>query len=677
MTDILAQEPYTAAESPDHTAHFVDAVAGAFSPAGTLSQCIAGFVPRAPQTDMALAVAQALDARSSLMVEAGTGVGKSYAYLVPALLHGGKVLISTATKTLQDQLYLKDLPAVRAALGVTVDAALLKGRSNYLCHQRLRRAADEARFASRDAATHLRRVLWLAQASPTGDRADLPDVPDDSSVWPWVTSTKDNCLGADCPDFGECFVVKARRRAMAADVVVINHHLFFADLMLRDTGMGEILPSADALIFDEAHQLPDIGLNFAGVQASTQQWIELARDVQAAGLALARGAADWAAHAAQLHRAVREARLAAGDRTGRFAWDLMPAAATHEALQQLAAPLPLLQQPLAALAEAAPDFIRLAARCTELAGICKQLLEGTAMPLRMVEVTPHAARWRAAPLNLAETFAPFVRDTHAAFVFTSATLASGQDFSYTASGLGFAPESAVALASPFDFATQALLYVPQAARFPLPREAGFEDRVVSDALQLVRANAGGALLLCTSLKSMRTLGERLASELRNDGVDVIVQGEVSRREALTRMREQPGGNAEPRRKLLVGSQSFWEGLDLPGDLLTLVMIDKLPFAPPDDPIAKARSDAAEREGQSGFQAVSLPQAAIALKQGAGRLIRTVSDRGVLVVFDKRLTATGWGRSLVRALPPFKQTAVLQDALAFLQQSNAALGSCAE
>ncbi|MDE2048004.1 MAG: ATP-dependent DNA helicase, partial [Betaproteobacteria bacterium] len=501
---------------------------------------------------------------------------------------------------------------------------------------------------------HLRRVIWLAQSSPTGDRAELPDVPDDSAVWPWVTSTRDNCLGADCADFGTCFVVKARRRALAADVVVINHHLFFADLMLRDTGGGELLPVADAVVFDEAHQLLDIGLHFAGVQVSTQQWVELARDTQAAGLTLARGLADWAGLAASLHQAVREARLAAGHRMGRFGWDAVPHEAGAGALAQLRPPLDALDRALDAFTELAPDFARLKARTQELQRAMAQLGEADAFPLRMIEVTPHAARWRVSPLNLHDTLGAFVAQSEAAFVFTSATLATRGDFSFLRDALGVSPQHSAALASPFDFAQQGRLYVPQ--RFPLPRDEGFDDAVAAEAAQLVRASAGGALLLCTSLRSMRSLGERL-TQLLGAEVPVILQDQTSRREAVQRMREQ--------RSLLVGSQSFWEGLDLPGDLLTLVMIDKLPFAPPDDPLAKARNDEAERAGKSGFSAVSLPQAAMALKQGAGRLIRTVDDRGVLAVFDRRLTTTGYGRTLLMALPPFTRVAHLAEACAFL------------
>lgn len=634
---------------------YLAAVDAAFAPGGALAQALPGFAPRAAQTDMAATLAATLADGERCMVEAGTGVGKSFAYLVPALLHGGKVLISTATKTLQDQLFLKDIPAVRAALGVPVDVALLKGRSNYVCRHRLRQAQTEARFASRDAAQHLRRVIWLAQSSSSGDRAELPDVPDDSSVWPWVTSTRDNCLGADCPDFGDCFVVKARRRALAADVVVINHHLFFADLMLRDTGGGELLPVADAVVFDEAHQLLDIGLNFAGLQLSTQQWVELARDLQAAGLTHARGLADWVGLAASLQQAVREARLAAGHRTGRFGWDSLPHAATAQALAQLRASLAPLADALAQMSELAPEFARLQARVAELDRCIARLDEDDGFALRMVEITPHAVRWRASPLNLRDSLGAFVAQSPAAFVFTSATMSTRGDFSYLADALGVRPDRALALPSPFDFARQARLYVPQ--RFPLPRDAEFESALVDEAVQLVRASPGGALLLCTSLRSMRALGEQLTARLGRE-LPVIVQEQTSRREALDRMRA--------RRSLLVGSQSFWEGLDLPGELLTLVMIDKLPFAPPDDPLAKARSDEAERDGRSGFNTVALPQAAMALKQGAGRLIRTLDDRGVLAVFDRRLAATGYGRSLLAALPPFARVARLEQACAFLR-----------
>jgi ATP-dependent DNA helicase DinG len=637
---------------------FEQGVLSAFSANGALSQAMPGYAPRESQLSMARAVAAAFEARSSLMVEAGTGVGKSFAYLVPALLHGGKVLVSTATKTLQDQLFVKDIPFVRKALGISVDVALLKGRANYVCHYRTKRAAEEARFGTREAAEHLRRVMWLMDTSATGDRAELADVPEDSGVWPFVTSSKDNCLGTDCPDYGACFVMKARRRAMAADVVVVNHHLFFADMMLRDEGMGEILPSADAVVFDEAHQLPDIGLNFSGTQVSTQQWVELARDVQAVGQAKARGLADWAGYAASLHQAVREARLNCGSKLGRYSFEALPPDATSEAIAGMAQSLAPLQKALDQFTELAPEFVRLASRVAELAQACEALQNDESFPLRIVEITSHSARWRASALNLKDTLGKFAEGTKAALIFTSATLSTAGNFSYVSKGLGMQADGELALDSPFQFAEQARLYVPQ--RFPLPKEPGFEASVVKDVSQLVRANSGGALLLCTSLRSMRGLGEALTAEL-GDEVRVIVQSDSSKREAVQQLR-----NAQ-QKVLLIGSQSFWEGLDMPGDLLTLVMIDKLPFAPPDDPLAKARSDEAEREGGSGFQAVSLPQAAISLKQGAGRLIRTMSDKGVLAIFDRRLVSTGYGRTLVNALPPFKRVGNIEEALVFLTE----------
>jgi ATP-dependent DNA helicase DinG len=636
---------------------YTNSILHVFSNEGALAQALPGYAPRESQVRMAKAVGAAFEARSSLLVEAGTGVGKSFAYLVPALLHGGKVLVSTATKTLQDQLFTKDIPFVRQALGVSVDVALLKGRANYICHYRTKRAAQEARFATKAQAEHLRRVMWLMEASNTGDRAELADVPDDSGVWPFVTSSKDNCLGTECPDYSACFVMKARRRAMAADVVVINHHLFFADLMLREEGMGELLPSADAMVFDEAHQLPDIGLNFAGIQISTQQWVELARDLQAVGLAKARGLADWAGFAASLHQAVREARLSCGSKLGRYGFDALPPEATVDAIEALSECLAPLDKALDQFTALAPEFERLAARTSELQAACKALKDDTSFPLRMVEIGTHSARWRASPLNLQDTLGKFAGDTKAALIMTSATLSTAGDFTYVKQGMGLEADGELALDSPFDFATQARLYVP--TKFPLPKEAAlFEAGIAREAAALVRANAGGALLLCTSLRSMRNLGEALTAALQGEA-RVIVQSDTSKREAVAQLR-----NAKEK-VLLVGSQSFWEGLDMPGDLLTLVMIDKLPFAPPDDPRFKARADEVERNGGSGFQDVSMPQAAISLKQGAGRLIRTVNDRGLLAIFDKRLTATGWGRGLLKALPPFTRVQTLEEAIKFL------------
>jgi ATP-dependent DNA helicase DinG len=448
---------------------------------------------------------------------------------------------------------------------------------------------------------------------------------------------------------------------MAADVVVINHHLFFADMMLRDEGMGELLPSADAIVFDEAHQLPDIGLNFAGTQVSTQQWVELARDVQAVGQAKARGLADWAGYAASLHQTVREARLACGSKLGRYGFDVLPPEATDEAIGALHESLCPLADALDQFTEISPEFIRLAARTAELQAACKALQNNSEFPLRMVEIGTHSARWRASPLNLQDTLGKFAGNTKAALIMTSATLSTAGDFSYVKQGMGWAADGELALDSPFNFAEQARLYVP--TQIALPKDAAaFEVQVAREAAALVRANTGGALLLCTSLRSMRNLGEALSASLQGD-VRVIVQSDISKREAVAQLRHAS------EKVLLVGSQSFWEGLDMPGDLLTLVMIDKLPFAPPDDPLFKARADEAERNGGSGFSDVSLPQAAISLKQGAGRLIRTMNDHGVLAIFDKRLVATGWGRGLLKALPAFTRVQKLEDACAFLVKNH--------
>jgi ATP-dependent DNA helicase DinG len=650
---------------PEHD----DALAAIFNDGGTLARALPGFRFRPQQLAMAQAIAQAIVARGQLVAEAGTGTGKTFAYLVPALLYGGKVIVSTGTKTLQDQLFERDLPLVRDALAAPVTIALLKGRANYICHHHLERAGREDRLPSREDARHLPKIVAFARASQRGDRAELADVPENAAIWPLVTSTRDNCLGQNCGHYGDCFVMKARREALDADVVVVNHHLFFADVMLRDEGVSELLPNCNTIILDEAHQLPDTATLFFGQQVGAGQLGELARDAELAARTTARDVPNLPDAASDLLPALRKLRLAAGEVPGKFTRDLALARpAFREALDGLAAALDRLATELGHFAERGEELASVATRADECARLVARWRDGTdAIPdspeeaqewIRWIDVTPHGFQLQASPLSVAPLMRRHVEGSARAWIFTSATLAVGRDFSHYTSQLGLDHAATGAWESPFDYPSQGLLYVPRG--LPPPNSPEHTDAVVDAALPLIRASEGRAFLLFTTLRALTQARARLAAALAHEGLafPLLVQGEGSRSELLVRFREL--GNA-----ILLGSSSFWEGVDVPGDALTLVVIDKLPFAPPDDPLLAARLERLRADGGNPFMAWQLPQAAISLKQGAGRLIRTETDRGVLAICDPRLTDKPYGRRIWQSLPPMRRTREEADAVAFL------------
>ncbi|MCS6504441.1 ATP-dependent DNA helicase [Burkholderia thailandensis] len=607
---------------------------------------------------------------NTLIVEAGTGTGKTYAYLVPAMLWGGKVIVSTGTKHLQDQLFQRDIPTVRDALAVPVTVAMLKGRANYLCHYYLQRTADNGRLPSRQDTAYLQDIIRFAKITKSGDKAELASVPETSPVWSMVTSTRDNCLGQECPHYKDCFVMQARREAQQADLVVVNHHLFFADIMLRDTGMAELLPSANTIIFDEAHQLPETATLFFGETLSTTQLLELARDSVVEGLAHARDAVEWVKLGGALERAARDVRLAFAD-DGIVRMSLAQLGDGHPlfgALDAVDSALDALSTALAGQAERAESIAACERRAREL----QDLLAGWVAPdatddaagakagaeagehddpnekVRWVEVFAHTVQLHETPLSVAPIFAKQRAGVPRAWIFTSATLSVRGDFTHYAAQMGLSSRRSMTLPSPFDYQTQGLLYVPR--NLPQPSSPAFTDAVFDAALPAIEASGGGVFVLCTTLRAV----DRIAMKLR-DTIDargwrtpLLVQGDASRTELLDRFRAY--GNA-----ILVGSQSFWEGVDVRGDALSLVVIDKLPFAPPDDPVLAARLDALTKKGLSPFAVHQLPQAVITLKQGAGRLIRAETDRGVLMICDTRLVDKPYGRRIWQSLPPFKRT----------------------
>jgi len=619
---------------------------------------------------MAQAVARAITLRQPLVAEAGTGTGKTFAYLVPALLYGGKVIVSTGTKTLQDQLFERDLPLIRDALAAPITVALLKGRANYVCHHHLERTAREGRLPTRADARYLPKIVAFARATARGDRAELADVPENAAIWPLVTSTRDNCLGSNCAFHRECFVMKARKEALDADVVVINHHLFFADVTLRDEGLAELLPACSTVILDEAHQLPDTATLFFGEQTTAGELAELARDAEAIARSQLRDVPDLPDASAELVPLIRRFRLAAGDTPGKFSQQALGLRQPfREALEALAAGLDRLASEMQLVADRSEDVALVARRAETAAGSLERWqagLRGDAPDewIRWMDIGAQSWQLHASPLSVADVFRRQVDETGRAWIFTSATLAVGRDFSHYTSQLGLGDAATGCWDSPFDYSAQGLLYVPRG--LPAPNSIEHTNAVVDAALPVLKASGGRAFLLFTTLRALSAARERLTALFERDGLDypILVQGEGSKTELLLRFRAL--GNA-----ILLGSASFWEGVDVPGDALSVVVIDKLPFAPPDDPLLAARLTRLAAEGRNAFMDWQLPQAAISLKQGAGRLIRTETDRGVLMVCDPRIVDKPYGRKIWQSLPAMKRTRELADVVAFFEAAPVA------
>jgi ATP-dependent DNA helicase DinG len=646
-----------------------DAVTAAFAPDGALAHAIDGFRCRPQQLEMAQKIAEAVHAARALVAEAGTGTGKTYAYLVPALLSGGKVIVSTGTKNLQDQLFTKDIPTVRQALKVPVQVALLKGRSNYVCHYHLERALADGRFVNREDAGHARLVSRFAGGSKTGDKAECPGVPEDSTVWPLVTSTRENCLGQECPHYKNCFVMAARREAMAADVIVVNHHLFFADVMLRDEGMAELLPACNTVVFDEAHQLPETAQLFFGQGFSTSQVIDLARDSRNEGLAEARDCLDLQERCRQLEKAARDLRLVVGSEPARYTLAaLLERDNFDDALIKLENELQSLNEVLETQAERSEGLEKCWQRAGEMLMAVTHWRKGEdAGWVRWGEAHTVSLQLQATPLDIADIFARQMGGHPRAWIFTSATLAVQGDFTHYRAELGLADADTGYWESPFDYGNQAILYAPE--NLPDPNAPHFTDAVLDAAWPVVKASGGRAFFLCTSLRAMRRLHGLLEDKLNEEGLmyPLLLQGEGSKNELLDRFRKL--GNA-----ILVGSQSFWEGVDVRGEALSLVVIDKLPFAPPDDPVLSARIDAMKKAGRNAFMEYQLPRAVISIKQGAGRLIRDESDHGVLMICDPRLITKHYGKRIWRSLPPMRRTRKLADVIGFFAGETSRAGA---
>lgn len=624
-------------------------------PDGPLAEQVPGFAPRLAQQRMAEAVSAALADAETLIVEAGTGTGKTFAYLVPALLAGMRIIISTGTRHLQDQLYQQDLPVIRQALSIPVRIALLKGRSNYLCLYRLQTTEESGRLSSREQVAELRRIHKWAKRTRRGDIAELADVSETSLIWPRVTSTVDNCLGQDCPRVTDCFFIRARREALAADVLVINHHLFCADMAIRETGFAELLPGAEAIILDEAHQLPEIAGHFFGKSLSGRQLSELVRDTVVEQLQDAADFIDLRRRAERLEPCISSLRETLGVADRRAPWaEVARLTSVIEAIDALTEVLGHLRDALREAAARGKGLENCYRRSEDLAERLALLTaeSSTADSVRWFETRGRGFTLSLTPLDIAQTFQGRMATQPAAWVFTSATLAVGEEFEHFAARLGLQAYQALRLDSPFDFAANTLLYHPTG--LPDPASPHFTAALMESVLPVLAASQGRAFLLFTSYRALREAADLLKGRL---DYPLLLQGERPKAALLHEFRAH--GHA-----VLLGTASFWEGVDVRGDALSCVVIDRLPFAAPGDPVMQARIESLRQQGMNPFWTYQLPQAVITLKQGVGRLIRDVTDRGVLVLGDPRIVSKSYGKVFLNSLPPMPRTRNLERVEAF-------------
>ncbi|GLO60290.1 ATP-dependent helicase [Vibrio sp. MACH09] len=633
-----------------------------FSAEGALGKAIPGFQPRQAQLDMAEAVEKAIKEKSQLVVEAGTGTGKTFAYLVPALLSGKKTIISTGSKNLQEQLFHRDLPLMVDALGYFGQIALLKGRSNYLCLDRLSRQLVESHSNESDPTmlTQLIKVRSWSSESKTGDLGDCDDIAEDSPVISSITSTNDNCLGKECPSFQECFVLKARKRALESDVVVVNHHLFMADLAIKETGFGELIPEADVFIFDEAHQIPDIASQYFGQSVSSRQMLELAKDIEIGYRTEARDMRQLEKVATRISQSAMDMRIVFGEQHFRGNWrDAIKSDPIKNNVRRILDGLELAIEVLklvlgrSQLLDTA--FERATLLKSRLERVCDVSITGYSY---WFDTSPRHFSIHITPLSVADKFSQQIELKPGAWIFTSATLSVSNDFSHFTHRLGLQPPQQFSLPSPFDYQLQAKLCVPR--YLPEPNSPGLAKKLVTMLSPVIEKNNGRCFFLCTSHSMMKELADGFRDNL---SVPVLMQGETSKQKLLAEFMEL--GNA-----LLVATGAFWEGIDVRGDSLSCVIIDKLPFTAPDDPLLKARIEDCRISGGEPFTQVQLPDAVITLKQGVGRLIRDKTDRGALIICDNRLVTRDYGGTFLQSLPPIPRTRDLSQISQFLEQTLA-------
>lgn len=612
---------------------------------GRLSTAIPGFVARPQQITLSTAIVKAIENKSVLVAEAGTGTGKTYAYLIPCLLSGKKALISTATKTLQDQLYQKDLPTLIRALGLSVRVQNLKGRANYLCRHRIQLHAEEGQFISPTCAHDITRIHEKLPRIKDGERSELPEISEDSPAWPYVTSTADNCLGSECAFYQDCFLVKARKRALEADVVVINHHLFFADSRLKEDGFGELLPGADVVVFDEAHQLADIAVNFHGERMGTRQCRDLVDDLIREWPALDLANQPLKKLSFELDASLEKLLQSLPQQDERLSWEqLQHNRDFHACWQQI---LDLVDAFLACIKddqkEAHAGLARCAKRLQDFRALAQRFASSDKPVIRWLERFKQSLLFHATPFDVAEDFRDLLLRQPSAYVFTSATLTMASSFECFTRPLGLEQVETLLLPSPFDYQQQTLLYLPRG--LPDPKDTQYYDRLLAKALPVIEACQGRCFFLFTSHRALKQVAQRLANTIH---YPLLVQGEESKPVLLARFRQL--GNA-----VLLGTATFWEGVDVKGEALSCVIIDKLPFASPVDPVMRGKMAHLKAQGLSAFDVLSLPDAVLALKQGVGRLIRDAGDRGVLMIADPRLTGRAYGQQIFASLPPLRKT----------------------
>lgn len=633
-----------------------------FSEKGELSQSIKDYRLRQEQIDISVLIDEAITNKKKLIIEAGTGIGKTFAYLVPAFLSGGKIIISTATKNLQDQLFTKDIPMIRDALNVPVTLAMLKGRSNYLCHLRLENAMIEGAFVTKEDVTYLHLINQHAKYSKDGDRSELDTIPESSSIWPQVTSTKENCLGQDCSFYKECFVMNARKKALTADVTIVNHHLFFADLNMKEEGISELLPKATTVIFDEAHQIPDIASIFFGKNVSTTHISQIVQDGYQIYLKHMKDVSDFETILNDLEKANKDFRLVFPRESNRYPYQKISTFSRFDpAYENLIEKLKILIQLLDHHKGRDTEIEKYFDSSNEiLSNFDSWLDDKDNNSIKWVEIYSQSVQLNNTPLSIADMFAKHINNELTSWVFTSATLAVKNNFDHFKSQLGLIDADSVSKESPFNYTEKALLYVPKL--MPDVNHENFNFAVVNQIYPLIKASKGRAFILCTTLKSMREIFTLLQDKIETDHLDypIYLQGDGSRNHLLNKFREH--GHA-----VLIGSLSFWEGVDVKGDALSLVVIDKLPFFSPEDPVLAARIDKINKSGKNAFMEYQLPNAVITLKQGAGRLIRDEFDKGVLVICDTRIIEKAYGKRMWQSLPPFARSRDELEVIQFLEK----------